>query len=102
MLLNSVVILISYKRRGPIICMKRNIPLLIFENERKEEIVISDAHAVAVRNIKSAVGAPNKTLNNDCNRRLSLGLGPLPILVFSQLGGKRAITGIAYNPNSLL
>jgi len=29
-------------------------------------------------------------------------LGPLPELVFNQLGGKRAIAGMACNPESLL
>jgi len=34
-------------------------------------------------------GEPStNSFNNDCNRRLPLGLGPLPELVFNQLGGK--------------
>ncbi len=41
---------------------------------------------------------PNNSLNNDCNGRFPLGLGPLPKLVFNQLGGKGAITGVACNP----
>ena len=44
----------------------------------------------------------NNSFNNDCNGQLSLSLSPLPKSVINQLGGKRAITGMACNPVSLL